>query len=116
VGHRHHGDFGFSFFANRPVVTMIGERLGWTVVVAFVTLGFSWLVAVPLGIYTALKRNGFTDAIASFVGYVGLAVPTSWWRCCSSRWCSPTAGPTSAACSARASSASPGAGRSSSTS
>jgi peptide/nickel transport system permease protein len=69
------GDFGFSFFANRPVVTMIGERLGWTVVVALVTLGFSWLVAVPLGIFTALRRNGFTDALASFVGYVGLAVP-----------------------------------------
>ena len=68
-------DFGFSFFANRPVSTMIGERLAWTVVIAVVTLGFAWLVAVPLGIYTALKRNGFTDAVASFVGYVGLAVP-----------------------------------------
>lgn len=68
-------DFGFSFFANRPVSTMIGERLAWTVVIAVVTLGFAWLVAVPLGIYTALKRNGFTDAFASFVGYVGLAVP-----------------------------------------
>jgi peptide/nickel transport system permease protein len=68
-------DFGFSFFANRPVSTMIGERLAWTVVIAVVTLGFAWLVAVPLGIYTALKRNGFTDAVASFVGYVGLAIP-----------------------------------------
>jgi len=68
-------DFGFSFFANRPVSTMIGERLAWTVVVALVTLGFAWLVAIPLGIYTALKRNGVTDAVASFVGYVGLAVP-----------------------------------------
>jgi len=68
-------DFGFSFFANRPVSTMIGERLVWTVVIAVVTLGFAWLVAVPLGIYTALKRNGFTDAVASFVGYVGLAIP-----------------------------------------
>jgi len=68
-------DFGFSFFANRPVSTMIGERLVWTVVIAVVTLGFAWIVAVPLGIYTALKRNGFTDAVASFIGYVGLAVP-----------------------------------------
>ncbi|CAN5778458.1 ABC transporter permease [soil metagenome] len=69
------GDFGFSFFANRPVASMIGERLAWTVVIALVTLLFAWIVAVPLGIYTALKRNGFTDAVASFVGYVGLAVP-----------------------------------------
>lgn len=68
-------DFGFSFFANRPVSTVIGERLFWTIVVAGVTMLFSWLVAVPLGIITALRRNGFTDAIASFIGYVGLAVP-----------------------------------------
>lgn len=69
------GDFGYSFFANRPVVSMIGERLAWTVVIAGVTLLFSWLVAIPLGIYTAVNRNGFTDAVASFVGYIGLAVP-----------------------------------------
>jgi peptide/nickel transport system permease protein len=68
-------DFGFSFFANQPVTNMIGERLAWTVVVAGVTLLFAWLVAVPLGIITALKRNGFTDAVASFIGYIGLAVP-----------------------------------------
>jgi peptide/nickel transport system permease protein len=69
------GDFGYSFFANRPVVTMIGELLGWTLVVAGLTMLFSWLVAIPLGIYTAVHRNGFTDGLASFVGYIGLAVP-----------------------------------------
>jgi peptide/nickel transport system permease protein len=69
------GDFGYSFFANRPVVRVIGEALGWTVVVGVITLIFSWLVAVPLGIFTALRRNGLTDFIASFVGYIGLAVP-----------------------------------------
>lgn len=69
------GDFGFSFFANRPVSSVIGERLWWTIVVAGVTMVFAWAVAVPLGIITALRRNGFTDAVASFVGYIGLAVP-----------------------------------------
>ncbi len=68
-------DFGYSFFANRPVSGIIGERLVWTVVVAGVTLGFAWLVAIPLGIFVALRRNGLTDAIASFIGYIGLAVP-----------------------------------------
>ena len=69
------GDFGYSFFANRPVSSLIGERLLWTVIVAGVTMIFSWLVAIPLGIYTAVNRNGFTDALASFVGYIGLAIP-----------------------------------------
>jgi peptide/nickel transport system permease protein len=54
---------------------MIGERLGWTIAVAGLTLLFSWLIAVPLGIYTAVKKNGVTDAIASFIGYIGLAIP-----------------------------------------
>ena len=69
------GDFGFSFFANRPVWSVINERIGWTIVVAGTTLVFAWLVAVPLGILTAVRKNGFTDAVASFLGYVGLAVP-----------------------------------------
>ncbi len=69
------GDFGFSFFANRPVSSLVGEQLFWAIVVAGVTLVFSWLVAIPLGIYTAVRRNGFTDAVASFIGYIGLAVP-----------------------------------------
>ena len=69
------GDFGFSFFANRPVSSLVGEQLFWAIVVAGVTLVFSWLVAIPLGIYTAVRRNGFTDAVASFVGYIGLAIP-----------------------------------------
>ncbi|HZW27219.1 MAG TPA: ABC transporter permease [Trueperaceae bacterium] len=69
------GDFGFSFFANRPVWSVIGERLWWTILVAGITMGFAWLVAVPLGIVTALRRNGVTDFLASFLGYVGLATP-----------------------------------------
>ncbi len=69
------GDFGFSFFANRPVSSLVGEQLFWAIVVAGMTLVFSWLVAIPLGIYTAVRRNGFTDAVASFVGYIGLAIP-----------------------------------------
>ena len=69
------GDFGHSFSGMRPVSTVIGELLGWTVVVAGLTMLFAWAVAVPLGIITALKRNGFTDFIASFIGYIGLAVP-----------------------------------------
>lgn len=69
------GDFGYSFFANRPAVGVIGEKLGWTLLVAGITMLFSWLVAIPLGILTAVRRNGVTDFVASFIGYIGLAVP-----------------------------------------
>jgi peptide/nickel transport system permease protein len=69
------GDFGFSFFANRPVSSLIREQIGWTVIVASMTMLFSWLIAIPLGILTALRRNGITNGIASFIGYLGLAIP-----------------------------------------
>ena len=69
------GDFGHSFGANRPVSSVIGERLWWTVAVAGTTMLFAWLIAIPLGIITALRKNGVTDAISSFIGYVGLATP-----------------------------------------
>ncbi|MEM7735864.1 MAG: ABC transporter permease [Deinococcota bacterium] len=69
------GDFGFSFFANRPVSGLIGEQLMWTIIISALTMVTSWLLAIPLGIITAVKRNGFTDAVASILGYIGLAVP-----------------------------------------
>jgi len=69
------GDFGYSFFAGQPVSEVVGQKLVWTLVVAGVTMLFSWLVAVPLGILTAIRRNGLTDFVASFIGYIGLAVP-----------------------------------------
>lgn len=69
------GDFGYSFFANRPVANIVRDYLPWTVLVAGLSMLFAWLAAIPLGIYTALHRNGITDAIASFIGYIGLAMP-----------------------------------------
>jgi peptide/nickel transport system permease protein len=69
------GDFGFSFFANRPVSGLIYEQIFWTIIIAAMTMLFSWLIAIPLGILTALRRNGFTNGLASFIGYIGLAIP-----------------------------------------
>jgi peptide/nickel transport system permease protein len=69
------GDFGYSFLNNRSVTSLIGERLLYTIEIAGLALLFSWLVAIPLGIYAAVRKNSLGDAIASLTGYVGLAVP-----------------------------------------
>jgi peptide/nickel transport system permease protein len=68
-------DFGYSFLQNRPVVSVIGELLGWTVFIALITLLVSWLIAVPLGIYTAFNRHSVASQILGVLGYVGLAIP-----------------------------------------
>lgn len=69
------GDFGYSFVNGRPVSSLIWERLGWTVFLALLTLLVSWVIAVPLGIYTALNRYTKRSATLNFFGYVSLATP-----------------------------------------
>ncbi|HMR33197.1 MAG TPA: ABC transporter permease [Geminicoccaceae bacterium] len=69
------GDFGLSFEWNRPVSTMIWERLGLTFVVSFTTLVFVWMVALPIGIYSAVRQYSLGDYIFTFFGFIGLAVP-----------------------------------------
>lgn len=69
------GDLGYSFLNNRPVSGLVGERLGWTVFLALLTILTTWVVAVPLGIYTALRRHGLGATVANLIGYFGLATP-----------------------------------------
>ncbi|MGV3650265.1 MAG: ABC transporter permease [Devosia sp.] len=70
-----HGDFGMSFEWNRPVSTMIWERLGLTFLVSFITLLFVWIIALPIGIYSAVRQYSLGDYVFTLFGFVGLAVP-----------------------------------------
>lgn len=70
------GDFGQSFEWNRPVSTMIWERMGLTLVVSVTTLLFVWIVALPIGVYSAVKQYSLGDYVFTFLGFIGLAVPS----------------------------------------
>jgi peptide/nickel transport system permease protein len=70
-----HGDFGRSFQWEQPVSEVIGDRLAMTMVVSLLTLVFMWLVAVPIGIYSATHQYSAADYIFTFVAFIGLAVP-----------------------------------------
>lgn len=70
-----HGDFGFSFEWNQPVRTLIGERLALTMVVSLASLLFAWIVALPIGIYSAVRQYSVFDYIFTFGGFLGLATP-----------------------------------------
>jgi peptide/nickel transport system permease protein len=69
------GDLGFSWEYRRPVAEVIGERLPLTLILAFTTLVFTYAVAIPIGIYSAVRKYSVGDHVATFVGYVGLATP-----------------------------------------
>lgn len=69
------GDFGQSFEWSRPVADLIWDRLGLTLIVSFATLVFVWVLAFPIGIYSAVRQYSWGDYIATFFGFIGLAVP-----------------------------------------
>ncbi len=69
------GDFGQSFEWNQPVSALIWGRLGLTFVISLVTLLFTWVVAFPIGIYSAVRQYSLGDYLFTIVGYIGLAIP-----------------------------------------
>lgn len=69
------GDFGQSFQWNMPVSGLIWDRLGLTLIVSLTTLVFVWLLSFPIGVYAAVKQHSPGDIAATFVGFIGLAVP-----------------------------------------
>ncbi len=75
IGHVLQGDLGYSFQWQQPVASLIGERIGLTVLLSFATLLFTWAIALPIGIYSAVRRHSVGDYIFTFLGFVGLAVP-----------------------------------------
>jgi peptide/nickel transport system permease protein len=69
------GDFGYSFAYKRPVAELIWERIGWTVIISVITLLFTWLIGIPLGIYSATHKYSVLDYLFTFIGYIGVSVP-----------------------------------------
>ena len=70
------GDFGQSFIWNRPVGSLIWERLGYTLVLTGSAFLFVCLVSIPIGIYSAVRQYSVGDYVATSFGFLGLAVPS----------------------------------------
>ena len=70
------GRFGVSLEYKRPVSEVIGDRLWLTMVVALAAVVFTWALALPIGIYSAVRQYSVGDYLATFVGFIGLAVPS----------------------------------------
>lgn len=70
-----HGDFGQSFTYQSPVNTLIWSRIGFSLMLSISSLIFSWLIAVPIGVYSATHRYSVPDYIITIIQFVGVAVP-----------------------------------------
>jgi peptide/nickel transport system permease protein len=70
------GEFGYSFFLKRDAGEIIAERMPMTVAMVLGSFLLTWAIALPLGIYAAVKKYSIFDYGASFIGFFGLAVPS----------------------------------------
>jgi peptide/nickel transport system permease protein len=70
-----HGDMGYSFAYNLPVTQVVGDRLWLTFIVSVSTILFTWIVAFPIGIYSATHQYSWSDYGLTFLGFIGLATP-----------------------------------------
>lgn len=73
-----HGDFGDSFVAKMPALKLIGQRLPATVYLAVAALILINIIAIPIGIISAIKRYSIIDNIATLFALVGQALPLYW--------------------------------------
>ncbi len=69
------GDFGFSFEYQLPVSEVVGDRLYFTILVSFVTIIFTWIIAFPIGIYSATHQYSWGDYGLTLLGLIGVATP-----------------------------------------
>jgi peptide/nickel transport system permease protein len=74
-----HGDFGNSFMAKVPAATLVRERLPATLKLALAALLLVNLVALPLGILSAIRRYSLLDNVATFTALLGQAMPLYWF-------------------------------------
>ena len=72
------GDAGTSMSNSRPVATLIGQRFGATATLALASLGLALVVAIPIGVVSAVRRNGWFDRIATVIAFMGVSIPNFW--------------------------------------
>jgi peptide/nickel transport system permease protein len=70
-----HGDMGYSFLYDLPVNKVVGDRLLLTFIVSFTTILFTYVVAFPIGVYSATHQYSMADYGLTFLGFLGLATP-----------------------------------------
>lgn len=69
------GDMGLSMETARPVNEMVGDRLLLTFAISFGTILLTWLIAIPIGVYSAVRQYSTGDYVFTFIGFVGMSVP-----------------------------------------
>lgn len=78
LGNMATGDFGNSFVDNRPVMGKIMERIPVTASISLMIIALSYIIAIPIGIYSAAKQYSVGDRISTFTLFVLYSLPSFW--------------------------------------
>jgi peptide/nickel transport system permease protein len=70
-----HGDFGYSLQWNAPVSTLIWDRLAITLAISTLSLVFTWIIAIPVGVYSATRQYSILDYVFTVFGFLGKGIP-----------------------------------------
>lgn len=70
-----HGDFGYSFLLSMPVTSVIKAYIVPTMVLSLITMVFTYLISIPIGIYSAVRQYSVGDYLFTTIGFLGMAVP-----------------------------------------
>lgn len=70
------GNFGVSMAVHLPVTQVLGERVGFTVMLALASIFFTYGLAIPIGIYSAIRQYSIGDYLFTMLGYLGMAMPS----------------------------------------
>ncbi len=69
------GDLGHSFEYDLPVTQVVGDRMWLTFLISFSTILFVYIMAFPIGVYSAVRQYSIGDYSLTFIGFIGLAIP-----------------------------------------
>jgi peptide/nickel transport system permease protein len=75
MGNLLQGDLGLSLEYQRPNSELIGEQLVLTIVLALFSFVLTWIIAVPAGIYSAIRQRSVIDYVLTIINYIGVATP-----------------------------------------
>lgn len=72
------GDFGISYQDKRPINSVLGERIQWTMLISFISIILTYLIAVPIGVYSAVNKGSFIDNAFTTGLFVLYSLPSFW--------------------------------------
>ncbi len=72
------GDFGYSYQDKRPIGSILIDRVKWTMLISFLAIIITYIIAIPLGVFSAVRKGTFGDQFSTTILFVLYSLPSFW--------------------------------------